>query len=393
MDKKFSLIEVKDTSSINKFLGFPKELYKEEKNWIRPLDKDIENVFNPKVNKLFRNGKAIRWILAASDGKIAGRIAAFYDEKTANKDVQPTGGIGFFDCIDDQEAANTLFDAAKAWLKNKNMEAMDGPINFGTRDYFWGCLSEGFTEPIYNMPYNFSYYNQLFTNYGFQNYFNQYTYYSHIINNDIDPVLRRNAENLFLNPDFHFENLNIRKIDKYSQDFVTIFNKAWARFPGVKAMRLDQAIKLFQKMKPIIDPRLIIFGYYRNEPISFFVMIPDLYQIIKNFDGKFTLLNKIKLMYYLKIRRICTRVIGLIFGVIPEFHGKGVAAGLVIHFENESKKAGFNYEDLEMNWIGDFNPSMIKLLEHIGGKVKKTHITYRYLFDRDKPFERAKIIS
>ncbi len=393
MSSKFTLTEVNSNATKKAFLLLPVNLYKDDDLWIRPLDEDIEKVFDHNKNKLFKEGKAIRWILTDATNKTVGRIAAFFDPKTADKEEQPTGGSGFFDCIHDQEAANLLFDAAKNWLQSNGMEAMDGPINFGTRDYFWGCLSDGFHEPIYNMPYNYPYYNELFENYGFKNYFNQFTYYTHIINNSIDPVLKRNAESLVQNPDFYFKTLEMKDLDKYAQDFVTVFNKAWARFPGVKAMRIQQAVKLFRKMKPIIDPRVIIFGYYRDEPISFFVMIPDLYQVTRNFNGKFHILNELRLMYALKVKKVCTRLIGLIFGVIPEFQGKGVAAGLVMHFEQESLKPGFKYEVLEMNWIGDFNPSMIKLLEHIGGTVRKTHITYRYLFDRNKEFKRAKAVS
>ena len=51
------------------------------------------------------------------------------------------------------------------------------------------------------------------------------------------------------------------------------------------------------------------------------------------------------------------------------------------------------YEDLEMNWIGDFNPKMIRVVEQVGGSVFKTHYTYRKLFDENKPFERAPIVG
>ena len=84
-----------------------------------------------------------------------------------------TGGIGFFDCIDDQETANFIFDFCKNWLMERGMEAMDGPINFGERDKFWGLLIEGFHEPLYGMNFHAPYYQKLFENYGFQIYFNQ----------------------------------------------------------------------------------------------------------------------------------------------------------------------------------------------------------------------------
>ncbi len=391
MDKKYSLVEVVSNKSVKEFLDFPSSLYKEDNNWIRPLDEDIEKVFNPKKNKLFTRGNAIRWILHNSSGIPVGRIAAFYEEKSTSKNEQPTGGCGFFDCINDSNAAKILFDSAKNWLKNNGMEAMDGPINFGSRENFWGCLSEGFLEPIYKMPYNHAYYNSLFEEYGFKNYFNQYTFHLPLDITNFDPIIREKAQKIRKDPDISFCFHDKKNPQRTADSFLKVFNAAWAKFPGVKPISETQSNALFKSMKQIIDPKLIIFAYYKNEPIAFFIMIPDLYQIIRRFNGKFNILNKLRLLYLLKIKKVCTRAVGLIFGVVPEFQGKGVAEGMILYFEDEVSK-GVNYTDLEMNWIGDFNPKMIKLVKQISGEIKKTHITYRYLFDRSKEFTRAKTI-
>lgn len=385
----YRLIEVNDKKLIKGFLEMPVSLYKNDNNWIRPLDDDIEKIFDPKRNKYFKRGNAIRWILYNSKNKLVGRIAAFYLNDENNENDQTTGGVGFFDCINDQEAANLLFDTSKAWLLKNGMEAMDGPINFGSRETFWGCLSEGFFEPNYNMPYNYKYYNTLFENYGFKNYFDQFTFHMDLKPGIMDPVIYEKGKKLRENKRYSFKNIELKNLDKYANDFVTIFNETWSRFPGVNLMRKDQAIRMFDKMKFVLDPRIMIFGYYDERPIAFFMMIPDLYQVTKNFNGKFHLINKLRLLYNLKIKKDNTKVIGLIFGVVPEFQNQGVADGMILFFEDEVAKPSFIYTDLEMNWIGDFNPKMIKLVNYIGGKVKKTHITYRYLFDRKKEFKRA----
>ena len=172
---------------------------------------------------------------------------------------------------------------------------------------------------------------------------------------------------------------------------MTVFNSAWAKFEGVKPVTEKQSKALFKSMKQIIDPKLIIFAYHKNIPIAFFIMIPDLYQITRNFNGKFHLFNKLRLLFLLKIKKQCTRAVGLIFGVVPEFQGLGVAEGMIVYFEDEVGQ-GMNYRNLEMNWIGDFNPKMIKLVKQLGSKVKKTHITYRYMFKNNVEFKRAKVI-
>src|SRR5438045_2181043 len=169
------LFEVSDKRSANEFILTNVALNKNNPNYIRPLDKDIHEVFDPKKNKAFRFGKVIRWILKNDEGELIGRIAAFTNKKYRNKgDDGPVGGIGFFDSIDDQAAADMLFNVAKHWLMQQGMEAMDGPVNFGERDRWWGLVVKGNEiPPMYCMSFNPPYYQQLFETYGFRNFFTQ----------------------------------------------------------------------------------------------------------------------------------------------------------------------------------------------------------------------------
>src|SRR5438105_11759601 len=129
------LVEVTDKKSARQFIEVKVLININIPNHIRPLDKDIIGIFDPTKNKAFRNGKATRWILKDAAGNLAGRIAAFVNKKYRNKgDDIPVGGVGFFDCINDQHAADMLFDVAKHWLMQSGMQAMEGPINFGERD-------------------------------------------------------------------------------------------------------------------------------------------------------------------------------------------------------------------------------------------------------------------
>jgi len=389
----YQIIEVTNDKTRKRFIEFPVELYKNEKNWIRPLDQDVESVFDLKKNKFFRNGEAIRWILIDTSNAIVGRVAAFYDKKTAAKNDQPTGGIGFFDCINNQEAANVLFDSSKEWLKNKGMEAMDGPINFGDRDRWWGCLIDGFDyPPNYCMPYNFSYYNDLFETYGFKNYFNQYTYYRPVNAEGLSDVIKEKAVRLQKNPKYHFEHLNKKELDRFTEDFRTVYNKAWAKTPGVAEMSKVHAKGLMKSLKPILDERIMWFAYYEKEPIAFFLQVPEINKIIRHLNGKINLLGKLKFMYF-KMRNICDTALGLIFGVVPEYQAKGIEGGLVMAFAKVALKKGFPYKRLEFKWIGDFNRTMMKVVDQVGATILKTHVTYRFLFDRNIPFKRARKIN
>ena len=152
--------EVKTENDKKMFLQVSINVYKNDPNWIRPLDKDIEEVFDPVKNKFFKRGECMRWILMDEAGNAVGRIAAFVNRQY--KQEQPTGGIGFFECDNNAEHARFMFDHCKKWLQDRNMEAMDGPINFGERDKWWGLLTDGFYSPLYGMNYNPPYYQALF---------------------------------------------------------------------------------------------------------------------------------------------------------------------------------------------------------------------------------------
>lgn len=387
----FYLEEVHDNRQrIREFLDFPARLYKGEPQWIRPLDKDIEAVFDPKSNKYFRNGDAIRWLLRDDANRVVGRVAAFYNLKMASKgNKQPTGGLGFFECIDDQEAANTLFDACKNWLADKGMEAMDGPINFGDRDQFWGLQIDGFQyPPNYKMFFHFPYYQKLFENYGFQIYFKQFTFRRKVLA-PLPPLLEEKAQRIFQNPDYSFCHIEKKRLDKFTEDFRTIFNRAWVNHKGVPEMTAAQARLRMKQLKPILDENIIFYAYYKDEPIGFFIMIPELNEYFKHVNGKFDWWAKLKIFYHQKMGH-CRKMFGIVFGVVPEHQGKGLDAGLIKASGYQVQREKSPYRFFEMNWLGDFNPKMIRVAEQIDSQLAKTHATYRYLFDRNQPFERMR---
>ena len=389
-----NLIKVKTKEQEDQWVLFPTRLYANDPLYIRPIDKEIKEVFDPKANRFFalEKSEAVRWLLQ-KDGKTIGRIAAFINGKTFNTENQPTGGCGFFDCIDDQAAANMLFDATREWLKERGMEAMDGPVNFGERDKNWGVLIDGFAEQNYGMLYNAPYYQKLYEGYGFKLYFNQLTYGRDVQKTkDFDPRFYERAQQALNNPDITFRYIKKKNFDKAAVYFHEVYSKAWSGHSGVKPMTLEQAQKMFRKLKPIADDKLIYFGFYKDEPISFFLSIPELNQLFKYVDGNMNWLGKLKFAYHMKMGH-CKKMLGLVFGVIPEWHGKGVESAMVVSYSDIAWNKGLPYKTIEMNWIGDFNPKMMKVCEQLGAEVWRTHATYRYLFDREKPFERCPIVA
>ena len=391
--EQYILVEVKSSSDEKVWLHCDRPIYKGYENWVCPLDNDILAVFDPKKNKMFTHGEAIRWYVAESNsGKAVGRIAAFYDKNGSEDYEQPTGGCGFFESIDNQQVANMLFDACRTWLAQRGMEAMDGPINFGARDAWWGLLVEGFEyQPLYNNPYNPPYYKALFENYGFQNYFNQNTYVWRVYEDDLSDIAKAKAERVAATEGYRIEDIRNTDLNVAAENLRIIYNKAWALFTGVNPMTEEEAQKLMRTLKPIIDPNVIFFVYNESEPIGFFVMVPDLNRIIGKFNGKLGLWQKLRLMWDLKVRKASDRLFGIIFAITPEYQGKGLESGMMKHILDTYIRTDKNhYKDVEFAWIGDFNPVMNRMIErYVCARRHKMHTTYRYLFDRTKEFTRC----
>ena len=380
-----NIIEVNSKKDKKDFIQIACSIYKNEKNWIRPLDKDINSVFDPKTNKAFRKGDVKRWILKNNNETI-GRIAAFYSS-TNDKEKLRVGGCGFFECIDDEEAAKMLFDTAKNWLEKNGYNSMDGPINFGERDKWWGCLVEGFDiDPNYLQNYGKAYYQKLFENYGFQLLFRQLTFLKKV-RTPLSEKLSLKAERALRDPNYNFKTLEKRNIQKYIIDFTSIYNDAWSKYPGVSKLELSQAKLLFAQLKPILDEKILWFAYHNNDPVGFFISIPEMNQIFKHVNGKLDLFGKLKTFYHLKIKKSCKKMVGLVFGIVPKHQGKGVDGALIMA-SRETIQEKLAYEDLELNWIPDFNKSMIRVAEQVQVKLGKIHHTYRYNFDRSIPVER-----
>lgn len=373
------------------FLEFPVSLYASDPNWIRPLDQDIEVIFDPNKNFHLKKGEAIRWILFDENQNPIGRVAAFYENTEPDKSNLKIAGMGFFEVIDDENAAIILFDACKNWLKEKGFEGMDGPINFGERDSFWGLMIKGWEfEPTYKMPWTKPYYISFFENYGFKDYFQQYVYVSSIQGANVTAGIEEKAQRIYQNPNYNFKHIEKSNLAKYAEDFKIIYNAAWAKFPGVSEMASEQAQKLVKQMKPIIDEQLLWFAYSElDEPVAFFIVILDLNQIVKHLHGKLDTWGKIKFLL-LKSRGVLTRTCGVIFGVVPEHQGKGVESAIALRFRTAARENPFYpYTTMDMNWVGDFNPKMMRFVSQLGATNDKTFITYRYLFNPNQPFSRC----
>jgi hypothetical protein len=172
---------------------------------------------------------------------------------------------------------------------------------------------------------------------------------------------------------------------------VFLYDKIWSDFlESYTPLKYEDLYKIFRDAKAILNEKYIWFVYHHEQPIGFLVVFPDINQVLKKLrNGKLTLLNIFKLLYYK--RRAITRGRLLISGVIPEFQRTGVVGGLYLKLTDAMHADGL--EEMELSWVGDYNLTVNHMYAQFGATKEKTHITYRYLFDPKAEFRRFENLS
>jgi GNAT superfamily N-acetyltransferase len=384
---EFKLIEVKDKAEKKQFFDCARSIYADDPHWVAPLDIEIESIFDPEHNTAFKDGDAVRWVVVDEEKQPVGRIAAFYHKEKAMKHKPYAGGVGFFESVNNQDVANMLFDKAKEWLEAQGMEAMDGPITFGENFVYWGLLVEGFMQQGYGMQYHKPYYKNLFETYGFKNYYNQFSY--HI---DLEkPFNQRQvkfAKFIGRKENYKFRHLDLKEKERFIDDIEYIFNTVWSDFhEDYTPLDRKDIEQILEDSKDIINEKFIWFAYDEDKPVGMVITFPDVNQVIKPFNGKLTLWNKIRFLRRRRNPKVLTRARQLISGVIPEYQKTGIIGPLFMKMAETLREHGI--KELEMSWVGEYNDTVNKLYKQMENAERaKIHTTYRYLFDRNAKFER-----
>jgi len=383
------LEEVTGKKQVKAFYNVARQLYRDDPAWICPPDRHIGHVFSPTHNTYFQHGCARRWVLKDETGKYIGRIAAFIDRRKATSDRVPVGGIGFFECINSQPAADALFATAQSWLAANGMQGMDGPINFGANDRYWGLLVEGFTETPFTTNYNKPYYRELMEQYGFRTYYEMVS--SKVdLTKPLDPRFYRIAGWISSKEGLSFRHPTRRSLPEYAAYFREIYNDAWQLHEEYIPLTPAQAAKLAKDLRHVLISSFNPFAFVRGEPAGFIICTPDMNQLLKPFKGKLNLFRLLVLKWrsrnnfaWYRKRKILTRGHAIAIGIKQKFQQYGLESGMIMSSLEAVRKLGF--ESIELRWAGDFNEKVIRLHKAVGAVPVRKHITYRYFFDKQTP--------
>jgi GNAT superfamily N-acetyltransferase len=355
------------------FLEFPWRLYRGDPNWVPPIRMDQKELVGYRRHPFYERNR-VQTFLAYRDQEVCGRIAAILNVAHVEHRNERRGFFGFFECIDDQEVADRLLDAARRWLAEQDIPCLRGPANPGM-NYTWGALIEGFDSPPgFMMPYNPPYYGRLIEGYGFRKAQDLFAYWGNI---DMLPAssakLGPISDQIVERFQIRFRELNRSQFLKDVEAFLTIYNQSMVDHWGFSPMSEGEVHHLAKGLRYLLVPELAVGAEIDGRLVGVALALLDYNPRIKQIDGRLFPFGFLRL---LAGRRKIKRVRLLAANVVPEYQMMGV--GLVLLRAMVPKGLAWGLEEVEYSWVAESNALSRGSLEKGGAKRIKTYRVYDF---------------
>ena len=360
---------VRSRADLTRFIKLPWRIYSNADPWVPPLISERRRFLDRGKNPFFEHAEA-EYFLAYRDGRPVGRITAQVDRRLNEFQHNRWGQFGFFECEDDQEAADALLGTAEAWLRERGRDRMVGPSDFTLNDEC-GILVEGHERPpqIFEQ-WQHPYYAALLEGYGLAKAMDLLKWELYISDRDkVLPILDELAEKLEPEHGIRIRHLNKRDLKNEVERFAEVYNAAWELNWGFVPLTENQIRHYAKEAKPILDENWGMFAEKADgETVGTAWTVPDFNQVLARLNGRLLPFGWIKAL--IARRRINTvRVFAL--GVKPEYQHAGVAAGFYIEHFNMAARTP--QTGGEMGWILETNTAMNRGMEAMGGRIVKRY--------------------
>jgi len=371
---------VRTESELMAFITLPWEVYRGDPYWVPPLISERRTFLDPAQNPFFEHARA-EYFLARRDGRTVGTIGAFTNDLYNEFQEVNTGFFGFFEVLDDPEAAAALLETAERWAAERGHATILGPAQFSTNDEC-GLLVDGFADrPRILMTYNPPRYREYLESRGYAKAMDLWAYSLDL--NDfqggktVPPKLVRVAQKVLDRGKLRVRSVDMKHFDEEIERVKKIYNKSWERNWGFVPMTAPEFDRLGEQMKAFLDPDLVVVVEFEGEPVGFGLTLPDLNQPLRKAypgPGRPEFLTMARLLWNWKVRRKIDWLRVVALGVLPEFRGMGVDA--LMYLETAKRALPKGYRFAEMSWILENNVMMNRAIRALGGAVYKTYRMY-----------------
>ena len=354
---------------LDAFVDFPFELYKNDPYWVGELKADTKHLLR-QDNIFWTHGRRALF-MAYQNGKAVGRIMALVNQAHNDYHHENIGFFGFFDCIDDPEAAQALFAAAENWLRAQGVSAVRGPAN-PSSNHVYGLLVDGFDSmPAIMMPYNYPYYEQLITHAGFEKVKDLLAFHRTKDDQFSERFLKvcarcSRAQGITL------RRLNLKKIDEEAEIIRKIYNEAWAENWGFVPMSQQEMADVVNELKLIVRPEGTCVLEENGVPAGFYILIPNMNHVLQVLKGSLT--NPWRLVKALWAWRKIKDARMIMLGVSPQFRKRGIDLILIKHIIDHGVAV---WNEAELSWVLEDNDGIIRGITECGCHLSKRYRLYQ----------------
>jgi len=368
-----TVIPVTGRKDLREFVRLPWKIYRGDGNWVPPLIRDQMKVLDPGRHPFHRHAE-VAYFLARKGTRALGRIAAIVNPRHNDFHQEKTGFFGFFECVDDREIAGALLRRAEAWVQERGMDTIVGPMNFSTNDesHSPGILVDGFDSPPFIlMAHGPSYYQNLLEAARYRKARDLLAY--RISSNQPPERITRAVARI----EAGIAGLRIRTIDlkRLPEEVATvqeIYNTAWERNWGFVPLTDAEIVHLAKELKPILEPRYGLIASVHGRPVGFSLTLPNFNQALRHMNGRLFPIGFLKLLWHMP-RINQARVFAL--GLKKEFRQTGIDAVFYLRTFRAGQTLG--HTTGESSWILEDNWKMRRALEKVGARAYKTYRVYQ----------------
>ncbi len=360
---------------LRRFVGVPYELHRDSPQWVPPLIRERMEFLDPRKNPYFGHAE-VELFLAERDGEAVGRISAQIDHNWDSYRGGNDAQFGFFECREDREAAEALFDAAMGWLADRGRERAYGPMNFTTNDEL-GIMIEGFEyRPVILEPWHPPYYADLFEQAGFEKAIDIWMWHLEMgklrEGLEFHPAIHEAAQKSLDENGIRIRSMRRSDMAAEIARFHEVYNEAWGDNWGFVPLDPDEVEFHARNLKLVLDEDWAMIAEKDDgEVVGAALTLPDINQVLPQLNGR---LFPFGWLRFLLGRRKIDTVRILALGVKKAYQQTGVAAALYVRHMETTDPDGVMKG--EAGWILETNEPMNRALEGMGGKVNKKFRIY-----------------
>ena len=359
------------------FLNLPWRIYRDYPAWVPPLRQNQKELVGYRRHPFYDSAQC-QTFLAWQHGRPCGRIAAI--ENPAHNEANPNdqrGFVGFFESENNQEIADGLFSAARAWLGERGHHNIRGPTN-PSINYELGLLTDAFDiSPTFLLTYNPPYYVDLWEHYGFRGVQDLYTFVGQ--KKDLDKLkskVRFIADEATQRLGIRLRSLDKRRFKQDVRSFLDIYNTALVGTWGFCPLSDREVDHFAASLRHLIVPDLTILAEIDGKTIGCMFGLLDYNPRIKKIDGRLFPFGWLELVRH---RRAIKRLRLVSTNVSPEYQRWGVGAVLAMAMLDPALEWGLDQG--EFSWVLESNTLSRKTLEKGGLTQEKTHRIYDFVAD------------